>query len=329
MLAIEIKDLTKDYKVGFWKKKPRRALDGLSLSVEAGETFGLLGPNGAGKSTTLKILFRLIFPTTGVARILGENIQDRSTHARLGFLPENPSFYDHLTAEEFMMFASDLFGIPARQARRQTGELLDRVGLAGTGGLRIRKFSKGMVQRLGIAQALINDPDLIFLDEPMSGLDPIGRRDIRNLILELRKEGKTVFFSTHILSDAETLCDRVAILDRGRLLGCGELEQILAMKVRTVEIVIEGPSAQTLGELRPYARAMVRTGNQLRIESDEKDATVVLGTVLACGARVRSFNPVKSSLEDYFMAQVSAPEEDPAENAARPPLRKRAARSGR
>ncbi|MGH9447333.1 MAG: ATP-binding cassette domain-containing protein, partial [Terriglobia bacterium] len=231
--------------------------------------------------------------------------------------------YDHLTAEEFMMFAAGLLSIPATEARRRTGRLLERAGLAGTRGLRLRKFSKGMVQRLGIAQALINDPDLVFLDEPMSGLDPVGRREVRNLILELRKEGKTIFFSTHILSDAETLCDRVAILDRGRLLGCGELEHILAMNVRTVEIVVERPSAQALEELKPYARAMVRTGDRVRIESDEKDAELLLGTALACGAHVHSFNPVKSSLEDYFMAQVgtpSTPADHPAENSPLAPL---------
>jgi ABC-2 type transport system ATP-binding protein len=311
MLAIEINKLTKDYSVGFWRKRPRRALDGLNFKVEPGEIFGMLGPNGAGKSTTLKILFRLIFPTSGTARILGRDLNDLSLHSRLGYLPENPSFYDHLSPEELMMFAGGLFGLSTSEARRRTGNLLDRAGLAEVKRLRIRKLSKGMVQRLGIAQALINSPDVVFLDEPMSGLDPIGRRDVRNLILDLRKEGKTVFFSTHILSDAEALCDRVAILNRGRLLGCGELEQILGMKASATEMVLEDPSPDILGEFEPYARKIVRTGNRVRIEfGDEPNSTTLLEIAVACGARVHSFNPVKASLEDFFMAELGAPPRD-------------------
>ncbi|HTV55582.1 MAG TPA: ABC transporter ATP-binding protein [Terriglobia bacterium] len=307
MSAIEIKELTKDYAVGFWRKRPRRALHGLNLTVEPGETFGLLGPNGAGKSTTLKILFRLIFPTSGTARILGRNLNDRALHSRLGFLPENPSFYDHLSPEEFMSFAAGLLGLTRDERRRRSGELLDRTGLADAKSLRIRKLSKGMVQRLGIAQALINDPDVIFLDEPMSGLDPVGRREVRNLILDLRKEGKTVFFSTHILSDAETLCDRVAILNRGHLLGCGELQQILAMTVSATEMVLENPRQEILDKFRPYTRTVVRTGDRVRMEfENEHDSSTLLKMALACGARVYSFSPVKSSLEDFFMAQVGA-----------------------
>jgi ABC-2 type transport system ATP-binding protein len=307
MLAVEIKELTKDYAVGFWKKRPRRALDGLSLTVEPGEIFGILGPNGAGKTTTLKILFRLIFPTSGMARILGRDLNDLSLHSRLGFLPENPSFYDHLSPEEFMMFAAGLLSLSPREARRRTGELLDRAGLADVKTLRIRKLSKGMVQRLGIAQALVNNPDVIFLDEPMSGLDPMGRREVRNLILDLRREGKTVLFSTHILSDAEALCDRVAILNRGRLLGCGELQHILAMRASATEMVLENPSQEVLSELSPYARTIVRTGTQVRIEFEEKhDSNTLLQRALAGGARVCSFNPVKSSLEEFFVAQMGA-----------------------
>jgi ABC-2 type transport system ATP-binding protein len=311
MLAVEIKELTKDYAVGFWRKRPRRALHSLNLTVEPGETFGLLGPNGAGKSTTLKILFRLIFPTSGTAQILGRNLNDRSLHSRLGFLPENPSFYDHLSPEEFMNFATGLLGLTKDECRRRAGELLDRAGLAESKHLRIRKLSKGMVQRLGIAQALINDPDVIFLDEPMSGLDPVGRHEVRNLILDLRKAGKTVFFSTHILSDAETVCDRVAILNRGHLLGCGELRQILTRAVSATEMVLENPSQEALDKLRPHARTLVRTGDRVRMEFDDKhDSSTLLKMAFACGARVYSFNPVKSSLEDFFMAQLGAEPRD-------------------
>jgi ABC-2 type transport system ATP-binding protein len=309
MAAIEIQNLTKDYKLGFARNRLKRALDALSLQVEAGEIYGLLGPNGAGKSTTLKILFRLIFPTSGTARILGREVHDASLRARVGFLPENPSFYDHLSAEEFMMFSASLHGLTAGEARRRTRDLLERAGLSDSKSLRIRKYSKGMVQRLGIAQALINDPEVVFLDEPMSGLDPLGRRDVRALILDLRQEGKTVFFSTHILSDAETLCDRVAIMNRGKLVGAGELDKLLAVKLSTVEMVIENPSPAVLEALDPYARTMVRTGERVRIEAVQGcEASVLLEKALAAGARVHSLNAVKASLEDYFMAQVGEQE---------------------
>ncbi|MGH9449079.1 MAG: ATP-binding cassette domain-containing protein [Terriglobia bacterium] len=305
MLAVETTDLTKDYAAGFWRKRPRRALERLNLKVEAGETFGLLGPNGAGKSTTLKLLFRLIFPTSGTARILGRDLRNRAARARVGFLPENPTFYDHLSAAEFLEFAGRLFGLDGTTLRRRSGELVDRVGLAAAKGLPVRKFSKGMVQRLGIAQALINDPELIFFDEPMSGLDPIGRREIRNLILDLRQAGKTVFFSTHILSDAETLCDRVAILHRGQLLGSGDVQSILQLQVSATEMVLDDPSPRVIETLQPFARAVVRVGSQARMEfSSEHEAGALLQMAQASGARIVSFNPVKSSLEDYFMAQV-------------------------
>ncbi|MGH9378893.1 MAG: ABC transporter ATP-binding protein [Terriglobia bacterium] len=305
MLAVETNELTKDYAIGFWRKRPRRALDRLNLKVEAGETFGLLGPNGAGKSTTLKLLFRLIFPTSGTARILGRDLSDLAVHARVGFLPENPSFYDHLSAPEFLEFAGRLFGLDRATLRRRAGELLDRLGLTEAKSLPVRKFSKGMVQRLGIAQALINDPELIFLDEPMSGLDPVGRREVRNLLLDLRKDGKTIFFSTHILSDAETLCDRVAILNRGQMLGSGGLRSILRLQIAATEMVLENPSPSVIEALQPYARALVRVGSQARMEfASEHETGTLLQVAQACGARVVSFNPVKTSLEDYFMAQV-------------------------
>ena len=221
MFAVETVGLTKDYRLGFWRGRPKRALDGLDLRVEGSEIFGLLGPNGAGKSTTLKILLRLIFPTSGTARILGRGAGDVSLRARVGYVPENPYFYDHLTAEEFLNYAGQLFGLAASERRRRVDELIERVGLSDSRRVPLGKFSKGMTQRLGIAQALINDPEVLFLDEPMSGLDPLGRREVRDLILRLKAEGKTVFFSTHILSDAEMLCDRVAILNQGRLEGAG------------------------------------------------------------------------------------------------------------
>jgi ABC-2 type transport system ATP-binding protein len=317
MLAVETKDLSKDYQLGFWRKRSRRALDHLNLQVEAGETFGLLGPNGAGKSTTLKLLFRLIFPTSGQATLLGHKLSDLSVRARIGYLPENPSFYDHLTAEEFLCYAAELFGLSKSETRARSGRLLERVGLSDRRHLPLRKFSKGMVQRLGIAQALLNNPDLIFLDEPMSGLDPVGRREVRNLILELRQEGKTVFFSTHILSDAETLCDRVAILDHGKLQGCGELRKILGLEVAASELLLEDPRPDVLRALKPLARTMVRTGDRVRIEFPAQvENSTVLEIVLRFRERVVSLNPVKASLEDYFMARVQQEPEAETTDAA-------------
>ncbi len=314
MLAVETFELTKDYPVGFWRKRPKRALDSLNLRVETGEIFGLLGPNGAGKSTTLKILLRLIFPTSGRARILERDLDDVEAHARLGFLPENPFFYDYLTPEEFLNYVGALFGLSGTERKRRADGLLERVGLAASRDVPLRKFSRGMVQRLGIAQALINDPELVILDEPMSGLDPLGRREVRDLILELREEGKTVIFSTHILSDAESLCNRVAILNRGRLQGCGELSEILGMGVASTEIVMEGPMAAVLDELRPYATSVVRTGDRVRVEVPaESDVNTVLGILLRGGVKVQSVNPIKMSLEDYFLARIAGEPGAPAE----------------
>jgi len=306
MLAIEINGLTKEYRVGFWKTRIKQALISLNLQVESGEVFGLLGPNGAGKTTTLKLLFRLIFPTSGTARILGLELNDRTMHQRVGYLPEHPYFYDHLSPEELLHYSGRLFGLGKDDLRRRVNRLLDRVGLTDSRNVPLRRFSKGMVQRAGIAQALINDPDVVFLDEPMTGLDPIGRRDVRDLVLELREEKKTVFFSTHILSDAETLCDRVAILNRGQLQGCGELRQILSLGASTTEIILETPSEGILQELRPLVVSMVRTGDRVRLEiQDEANIEKVLAIILRGKVKVVSLNPVKMSLEDYFMAKVS------------------------
>ncbi len=313
MNAVETIGLTKDYRVGFWRKRPKRALDGLDLRVKQGEVFGLLGPNGAGKTTTLKILLRLIFPTSGKALLLGKELDDISVHAQIGYLPENPYFYDHLTAGEFLNFAGELFGLSAAERRRRVGELLTRLGLAEVRDLPLRKFSKGMVQRLGLAQALINDPELVILDEPMTGLDPLGRREVRDLILELRGAGRTVIFSTHILADAETLCDRVAILNRGRLQGSGELRQMLGMETTLTEVVLECPEPDVLEKMKHYARSVVRTGERVRLEIPrEPDVKAVLQISLARGVKIVAVNPVRMSLEDYFLSEVAKQQETAA-----------------
>ena len=306
MLAIEIKNLTKIYRTGFWKTRTKQVLNSLTLEVESGQVFGLLGPNGAGKTTTLKILFRLVFPTSGTARILGRELRDIRMHQRVGYLPENPYFYDHLTPEELLNYAGRLFGIPREDLRRRVEQLLARVGLSDSRHVPLRRFSKGMVQRVGIAQALINDPDVVFLDEPMSGLDPIGRREVRDLVLQLREEKKTVFFSTHILSDAETLCDRVAILNRGQLQGCGHLNEILSLGASATELTLGNPPEGLVEELRPLVASIVRTGDRVRLEiREESNTEQVLALSLRAKAKIVSLLPVKVSLEDYFLSKVA------------------------
>jgi ABC-2 type transport system ATP-binding protein len=309
MLALETIELTKDYRLGFWRNRVKRALDRLNLRVEAGEIFGLLGPNGAGKTTTLKLLFRLIFPTSGTARILGKQLDDLSVRFRVAYLPENPGFYDHLTAQEFLNYVASLFGLSAAERRCRLGELIDQLGLAASRDVPLRRFSKGMIQRVGIAQALVNDPEVVFLDEPMSGLDPLGRREVRELILRLKERRKTVFFSTHILADAETLCNRVAVLHHGRLQGCGELNKILCLGVSTTELVLEGPSEKVMAELRPYASSVIRTGERVCLEiPEESEVQRTLEIILRCRTKLISVNPVKRSLEDYFLQKVGGAE---------------------
>jgi ABC-2 type transport system ATP-binding protein len=305
--AIATEGLTKDYRVGFWRPRPYRALDGLTLAVEPGEVFGFLGPNGAGKTTTLKLLMQLVFPTSGRATILGRPLGDPATKRRVGFLPENPYFYDYLTAEELLTYFAGLFGLRGEERRRRVAQLLDLVQLGAERRLPLRKFSKGMVQRVGLAQALVNDPEVIVLDEPMSGLDPLGRRDVRALILSLRDQGRTVFFSSHILADAEALCSRVAVVARGRLMTTGRLSDILALRARGWEAVVEGLSAEALERFAGLTRAQVlisdgRYGLEFPMAHPPEQ---VLPALLSAGGRLVSINPIRDTLEDFFVKQVS------------------------
>src|SRR6187399_247147 len=258
MPALATYELTKDFAVGFWRKRPYRALDRLTLDVEAGEVFGFLGPNGAGKTTTLKLLMQLVFPTSGTADLLGKPAGDLAARRRIGFLPENPYFYDYLTAEELLTYFASLFGYRGAERRARASRLLDEVGIGAERRLQLRKFSKGMLQRVGIAQALVNDPELVILDEPMSGLDPLGRRDVRSLILRLRDRGCTVFFSSHVLSDAEALCSRVAILAKGKLVAAGRLSDLVDFRARGWELVVSGTSEPAIAALGPRVRRSVR-----------------------------------------------------------------------
>jgi ABC-2 type transport system ATP-binding protein len=277
----------------------------LSLQVRRGEIFGFLGPNGAGKTTTLKLLMRLIFPTEGSARILGRPIQDITTHSRVGYLPENPYFYDYLSGRELLLYTAELFGIPPGQAQERTSELLNLVGLGGEPANRhLRKYSKGMLQRIGIAQSLVNDPEVIFMDEPMSGLDPIGRREVRDLLLSLREQDKTIFFSSHILSDVEALCDRAAILSRGRLLRCGSVDELVGADGAALEVTAVGLDHTALEPLKQQCRAiqsasMTPSGVRLVLD-DESGIESAVSLIRQLGGKLVSVSPRRASLEDVF-----------------------------
>ena len=299
--AIEILGLEKVYHVGFWRKRPKRALHPLSFVVEQGEIFGFLGPNGAGKTTTLKMLMGLVFPTGGSAKILGMELDDPRMKAQIGFLPEQPYFYDYLTAHELLRYYGQLSGVNSKQLTARVDTVLEHVGLKDSAGVQLRKFSKGMLQRAGIAQAILHDPKVVFLDEPMSGLDPMGRREVRVLIEQLKNEGKTVFFSTHILSDAEALCDRVAILNQGMLRGVGAVEELTAGLRGQVEIVWAGTSVPP--SLRSAACRIAGDTVRAVVPSDQQDN--VIETLRREKLRLISVTPVRVSLEDYFMAQLS------------------------
>jgi ABC-2 type transport system ATP-binding protein len=306
--AIATSELTKDYAVGFWRKRHYRALDRLTLDVQAGEVFGFLGPNGAGKTTTLKLLMQLVLPTSGHAEILGRPLGALDVKRRFGYLPENPYFYDYLTAEELLAYFARLFGYSASDSRARASRLLDEVGIAAERRLQLRKFSKGMLQRVGIAQALINEPELVIFDEPMSGLDPLGRRDVRALILRLRERGCTVFFSSHVLSDAETLCSRVAILAKGRLVTTGKLTDMLAFRARGWELVVAGASEALIASVGPRARRTVRIseGRYLLELPLDPPPERLLAELTGGGAHLVSLNPIRETLEDFFVEQVTA-----------------------
>jgi ABC-2 type transport system ATP-binding protein len=309
--AIEIQGLTKDYPVGFWRKRMCRSLDSLTLTVEEGETFGFLGPNGAGKTTTMKLLMGLIFPTAGTARVGGRSIDDVRMHREIGYMPEQPYFYDYLTAGELLEYFARFFGYRAVERRERVRRFLELVGLTTASDVQLRKFSKGMLQRVGIAQAILHDPQVVFLDEPMSGLDPVGRREVRDIILNLKRQGRTVFFSTHILSDAEMLCDRVGVLVGGKLQGVGAPEELVSMEVLGMEILFEVRA----GSAPPTSMAerATHTGNRYRIEVAEADLYSALEELRSCEARILSVAPLRPSLEDYFLKLVGR------EKAMQPP----------
>jgi ABC-2 type transport system ATP-binding protein len=302
--AIEIENLTKDYPFGFLQLKKKTSLEGLTMRVEEGEVFGFLGPNGAGKTTTIKLLVGLIFPTAGTARILGKSISDISMHADIGYLPEQPYFYDYLTAAELLDYFARIHDLPAQERKARVDGMLKKVGLETARKIQLRKYSKGMLQRVGVAQAILHDPKVVILDEPMSGLDPVGRREVRDVILELKQAGKTVLFSTHILSDAEMLCDRVGVIVGGKLRGVGAPDEIVGMKAQGMEVLFEYAGAA--GGLQPLLSKATQTGKRYRMQVPEADLYPTLQQLGSAGAKVLSVTQVKSTLEEYFMHLVEA-----------------------
>ena len=302
MAAIDTFALEKRYSVGFWKKCPKQALYPLTLSVERGEVFGFLGPNGAGKTTTLKLLMGLIYPTGGSAKILDRELDDPTMKAQIGFLPEQPYFYDHLSARELLDYYSRLSGVSAKDRSRRIESVLERVALPDAGHTQLRKYSKGMLQRVGIAQAIIHDPAVIFLDEPMSGLDPIGRREVRDLIQGLKEEGKTIFFSTHILSDAETLCDRVGVINKGRLRGIGVMADLEMEVSGKVEVVWVGSAAKR--DIDALGGTSHASGGSFQVELPEKQMDAVIDAIRRNGGKLISVTPVRVTLEQFFLEKL-------------------------
>jgi ABC-2 type transport system ATP-binding protein len=315
--AIEIENLTKDYPFGFLHLKKKRSLEGLTMRVEPGEIFGFLGPNGAGKSTTIKLLIGLIFPTAGTARILGKSIGDIAMHQRIGYLPEQPYFYDYLTAAELLDYFARFHELPDTERRERVARMLKKVGLETAGKIQLRKYSKGMLQRVGLAQAILHDPQVVILDEPMSGLDPVGRREVRDIILELKRDGKTVMFSTHILPDAEVLCDRVGVIVGGKLRGVGAPDEIVGMKPVGMEILFEfasvhvkNPPSKTEGgapkNLGPLLGRATKTGTRYRLQVAEEELYSTMEQLRSAGAKILSVTQIKATLEEYFMHLVEA-----------------------
>ncbi len=301
MPVLEVEGLSKSFR-SHWTFRRRPVIRGLDLQVDAGEVFGFLGPNGAGKTTTLKLVLGLVTPDAGSIRLFGEPHRQPSVRRRLGYLPENPFFYEYLTGREFLHFYARFFGLTAAERRRRVNELLERIGMTASADIPLRKYSKGMVQRLGLAQALVGDPELVLLDEPMSGLDPLGRRDVRDLILELRDKGCTVFFSSHILQDAEMICDRVGILVDGKLRRVGRLEDLVGERVHAWEVAVAGSVGDLPGQV------LSRRGEEtLRRVTSEEELRCLLAAIENCNARLVSLVPQRETLEEVFLRQVKAP----------------------
>jgi len=313
MAILDLLDIHKSYRSHLSIRK-YWILRGLSLSIGEGEVFGFIGTNGAGKTTTIKLALGLIFPDQGSVRLFGEDASRVELRRRVGFLPENPYLYDYLTGEEFLDFHARLFGLDRITRRKRVRDLLERVGLGNRGYRQLRHYSKGMLQRIGLAQALINDPDLVVLDEPMSGLDPIGRREVRDIILDLKARGRTVFFSTHILSDTEMICDRVGLLVKGSLKAVGRIDELVSGEVPYWEVALHGMKDGGL----PCGRIVSRRDDRIlvRVES-QGDLRRLLAIVNGHGGRLVSVTPARQSLEDLFIREARAADPYGGEGHAR------------
>ena len=313
--ALVAHDLGKTYRLGL-RMRLVRALCDLDLRVDEGSIYGFVGPNGAGKSTAIKILVGLIAPTSGSAAIFGHDIRDPEARRVVGYLPENPSFHDFLRPLEALELMGRLAGMSGASLRSRCAELLEMVGLADARDLTVRKFSKGMVQRLGLAQAIVHDPPLLILDEPMSGLDPIGRKDVRDLIFELRRRGKTIFFSTHILGDVEAVCDRVGMLLRGKLVAEGPLHRLLDGSIRAVELRCQGVVSEVASRLeRSAVRAALTGDSQTFTFPDVSSANMAAAEVLRSGGCVVGLQPIRETLEESFVRLSRAPVEQRPEDS--------------
>ena len=300
-IVVQVEALQKAYRTGFWLNQTVVPLKNCSLTVYQGETFGLLGPNGAGKTTLLKTLLGIVRPTSGRGLLLGQPLGDRTVKQRVGYLPENPYFYDYLTGWEFLEYAAGLFRIPRSVQKTRIPELLDLVGLAKSAAIKkqMRKYSKGMLQRVGMAQALINDPDVVFLDEPMSGLDPMGRYQIREIILSLKAQGKTIFFNSHVLSDVELICDRIAILAQGELLCVGSIPELVGV-TEVYAVRVRGGNAEVLRQWIPDLEADDGVWHG-HLKGEPQD---FLASLRLMSAQLLSMQLARPSLEEFFVQQL-------------------------
>lgn len=299
--VLEVRNLHKTFTTGFIPQK-KKILKGITFQVEEGEIFGYLGPNGAGKTTTLKCILGIIFPNKGEIRLFGLPHTSLQAKAKIGFLPENPYFYEYLTAAEFLRFYAQLFGLPRDKREKKIDQLLQLVGLEKAAATQLRKFSRGMLQRIGLAQALINDPSLVFLDEPLGGLDPLGRKEMRDIILRLREEGKTVFLCSHILQDIEMVCDRVAIIVDGKILNQGKLQDLVSEKILFYEVVVSGVPASSF---TPLGECLAEDGGRLLLKiTAEENIKKVIKIVLEKEGRLHSLTPRTATLEDLFVDLV-------------------------
>jgi ABC-2 type transport system ATP-binding protein len=300
--AIRIENLKKSFRLGFIPKT-KEILKGISFTVKEGEIFGYLGPNGAGKTTTIKCLLGLIFPDGGTIAIFGQPHLSARARQVLGFLPENPYFYDYLTAREFLAFYADLFGLGRGVREERIGKLLKLVGLERAADLRLRKFSRGMLQRIGLAQALINDPRLVILDEPLGGMDPLGRKEIRDIIVRFKQEGKTVFFTSHILQDIEMICDHVAIIVGGRVVKQGPLQELVSEKVLFTEVTVMGVPSEAF---RGLGESVSVQGEKVMLKViEEKRVDDILAVVREKKGKIISLSPRTETLEDIFVETVT------------------------